>query len=235
MNLTTLELRVQRTVGLAAGTAGDEQTLLRGWATEAALKFLQRTKAVKRTASLQLTAGTADYTLDADIIAFEDIYIDPADGSDELMLVPVDSYDLRQMRRAASSVASPPSHYYAYEGNILMLYPTPASSSDTLHIVYVEKPSGTFSTGSDSWSDATRGRIPEQYHDVLQAYVMWKAAEYSNDAPSGNGQSFMQQWEKGIMETKITEAKRAGVRTPRARVGRRRSRFAPSPGQDVRY
>lgn len=237
MNLTSLQRRIQRKVGLAAGTAGDEQTLVQEWADEAAVKFLQETKAVKKTAVMNLTANQGDYSLDSSVLAFEDVYINPSDGSQELMLVPMDSYDIRAMRRAASSTVSPPPGYYAYEGGILLLYPTPASSSDTLHIVFVEKPSGTFvgGAGTESWADATRGNIPTQYHDVLEAYVAWKASEYSNDSPSQNGQMYKQQWEQGILKTKITEAKRAGVRTPRARVGRRRGRFPVAPGVDVRY
>lgn len=234
MNLTTLELRVQNTVGLAAGTAGNEQTLIRGWAIEAAIKFLQKTKAVKRTATMTLTANKEDYTLDADILAFEDLWVEPGDGSQTVMLIPMDSYDIREMRVTANAVNAPPVYYYAYEGGVLMLYPTPLSSLDELHIVYVPRPTGTFTTGSDSWSDATRGAIPEQYHDILESYVKWKAAQYSNDGPSQIGRAYKDEWEMGLVEARATENKRAGVRTAYARVGRRRN-FPVRNGVDVRY
>lgn len=235
MNLTTLKSRVSATVGLAGAAAGAEATLIEGWADEAALKFLQKTKAIKQTATITLTAGTADYTVDASILAFEDVYVVPVSGQEQ-MLSPEDTYTIRAMRRASSPVIASPPYYYAYEGNMLLLYPTPASSSDTLHIVYVGKPSGTFvaAAGSVSWLDATLGNIPTQYHDVLESYVKMKAAQYSNDAPSQMGQIYKQEWEAGLIETKVTEAKRAGVRTAYA-AGKRRRPIPLSPGVDVRY
>ena len=235
MNLTTLKLRVQSSVGLAGATAGAEATLIEGWADEAVLKFLQKTKAVKQTASLTLTAGTADYTIDASILAFEDIYLVPVSGYEQ-MLTPEDTYAIRAMRRASSPVIASPPSFYAYEGNMLLLYPTPASSSDTLHMVYVGKPSGTFvgAAGSVSWLDATLGNIPTQYHDILESYVKMKAAQYSNDAPSQMGQTYKAEWEAGLIETKVTEAKRAGVRTGYASHKGRRP-IPLSPGVDVRY
>jgi len=231
MNLTTFRLRIQRTVGLAGGTAGDEQTLIDGWVNEAVEQFLIETKAVKKTASLTLAAGQGDYTIDADILAFEDLYIDPADGTQEYMMVPVDTWDIRRARRVTSSPGVPPYHY-AYESQMLMIYPTPVSSSDTVHIVYVAKPSALLASGSDSPSDATRGNIPSQYHPVLEAYAMWKAAEYSNDAPSGMGEKFRAAYERGILRVKILESRKAGVRVSRARVGWRRS-IPARPGIDL--
>lgn len=235
MNLTTLKLRTQNTVGLAGATAGTEATLIEGWADEAALKFLQKTKAVKRTAQLVLTAGTGDYTLDADILAFEDVWVDPANGSQDYLLQAVDSYDIREMRLAEVSVAGPPG-YFAYEGGVIMIYPNPVSSSDKLHIGYVPRPTGTFvgGVGTESWTDATRGMIPLEYHDILESYVKWKAAQYSNDSASQNGQQFRAEWEAGLIETKTTENRKAGMRTSYARVGRRSQMIPRHPGIDVR-
>jgi hypothetical protein len=236
LNLTSLQRRIQRKVGLAAATAGDEQTLVQEWADEAALKFLQKTKAVKQTAVMAMTAGQGDYNLDASILSFEDVWIEPNSGGLDVMLQQVDSYDVRRLRLAEGTVASPPA-VFAYDAGILMVYPAPQSSSDELHIVYVEKPSGTFVAGggTESWVDATRGNIPTQYHDVLEAYVSWKASEYSNDAPSKNGESYRAQWEAGVMETKMTESRRAGMVAGRARIGRPGLSYPIGNGVDIRY
>jgi hypothetical protein len=236
MNLTSLQLRIQRKVGLAAATAGDERTLVQEWADEAVLKFLLRTKIVKKTANLAMTAGQGDYTLDATILSFEDVWYEPADGNQDYMLRPHDTFDVRRMRLAETTIVGPP-YAYAYEANVIMVYPNPASSSDKLHIVFVEKPSGTFvgGAGTESWSDATRGNVPTQYHDVLEMYVAWKAAEYSNDAPSKNGAEYRQQWDLGVMESKAAESRRAGVVVGRARVGNKNFRRPLGNGIDVRY
>ena len=232
MNLETLRLRVQSTVGLAGGTAGNEQTLIDGWYNEAVVQFLMETKAVKRTATLSLTGDQGDYVLDDDILSFEDAYLVPGNGSSEFMLEAADSADIRQMRRGITQLASRPS-YFAYEGQALMLYPAPAEG-DELHIVYVAKPTAAMSATGDDPSDATHGRIPEQYHPVLESYVKWKAAEYSNDGPSQVGQMYRNEWEQGLIRVRITESKRAGMVTARARVGPRR-RHAVGNGVDLGY
>lgn len=239
MNLTALKLRVQRTVGLDSSGAvlTDEKTLVEQWADEAALKFLMETKVTKRTAVLDLTASTGDYTLDADVLAFQDAYLQPADGSQQYMVQPVSSAVIRAWRLAQVTTVGPPA-YMAYEGGMIMLYPTPTSSSDKLHIVYVPRPTGTFvgGGGTEAWSDATRGNIPVEYHDILEAYVKWKAAEYSAHSPSQNGQLWHGEWESGLAKAKIHQAKKAGNPHPVARVGRRGLlRFPIGNGIDVRY
>ena len=232
MNLETLRLRVQSTVGLAGGTAGNEQTLIDGWYNEAVVQFLMETKAVKRTASLSLTGDESDYVLDDEVLAFEDVYLEPGDGSREFMLEPKDSHDIRQMRRSTTSVAAGPS-FYAYEGQVVMLYPAP-STGDELHIVYVAKPTSAMAATGDDPADATHGRIPNQYHPVLEAYVKWKAAEYSNDGPSQIGQMYRSEWEQGLIKVRVIESRKGGLIAPRARVGGRR-RHAVGPGVDLGY
>jgi hypothetical protein len=233
MNLTTLRLRVQTSVGLAGGTAGNEQTLIDGWFNEAVLQFLVKTKAVKKTASLAMTGGVGDYTVDPLILAFEDPYIVPSTGT-SYMLERMDSWDIRQMRLVAVATPGPPS-YYDYEGNLLLLYPAPATG-DTLHFVYVPKPTAPIATGADSPSDDGKGEIPEEYHPVLESYVLWKAAQYSNDGPSQFGQLYAAQWEKGLMDAKLNQSRKAGVKQARATIGRQPGKFrwAP-PGVDTGY
>lgn len=234
MNLTTLRLRIQRTVGVTTGSAGDELTLVDSWLHEAIEQFLVETKSVKKTASISLTAGQGDYLLDADILAFEDPYIDPADGSQEYMLESVDSYDIRALRRVASVIHTAPTKI-AYEANIIMLYPNPASSSDTLHLVYVPRPALAMTAGSHSPSDTGRGEIRAEYHPVLEAYAKWKAAEYSNDSPSNNGEKYQAEWERGVAKAKINESRRGGVRAGAVKIGRRTSGLPVRPGVDLGY
>jgi len=233
LNLDLYRKRVAGSIGLDTENAGTERDLVDGWVNESIIQFLLRTKIVKKTATLTLTAGQGDYTLDATVLAWEDPYVLPASGQG-YPLERVDSFDIRQMRLLATAVSAPP-NYYDFEGNTLLLYPNPASG-DTLHIVYVPKPSALLSSTNDAPSDATRGEIPEEYHPVLEDYVKWKAAEHANDSSSQNGQMFRAAWEKGLVETKVINTRRAGVKIGRARVGRERYRWRYSPpGVDRGY
>jgi hypothetical protein len=104
-------------------------------------------------------------------------------------------------------------------------------------MIYVPKPSALMSSGSHSPSDATRGEIPEEFHPVLESYAKFKAAQYSNDAPSQNGQMFKQEWEQGVVESKMILARKAGMKVSRANIGGSRNaawRYAP-PGVDRGY
>lgn len=234
MNLTMFRLRVQRTLGLASNTTGDEQTLVDSWVNEAVEQFLLKTKVKKKTAALSLTAGQGDYVLDASILAFEDVHYNALSQTDDYGLEQVDSEEIRRMRRVQASVEGPPG-YFAYEGQSIMLYPIPASSSDKLHMVYVERPTSAIAAGSDSPSDTGRGEIPLEYHPILEEYVLWKAARYSDHAPSQFGELFRVAWERGLVEARITESRKAGVRVGYARLGRGVRRHIRRPGVDTGF
>lgn len=235
MNLQTFRLRVQRTLGLAATTdSHDEQTLVDGWVNEAREQFLIRTKIVKKTASLALTADEGDYTIDANILAFEDAYIVPAEGQ-ERMLDRVDSGEIRRLRRTASQIATHP-YLYSYEAQTIMVYPTPGSSDDTLHIVYVPRPTSALSATGHDPADAGYGDIPSEYHPALEAYTKWKAAEYVGHEASKNGQTYKEEWLSWVAEAKVIENRKGGVQRLRAQVGRRgRSGMPIGNGVDLGY
>jgi hypothetical protein len=130
------------------------------------------------------------------------------------------------MRIRTDAVDSDP-RYYAYEGNLLMIYPTPQSSDDEIHIVYVPRPTAMTAT-TDSPST-----VPEEYHPVIEAYVKWKAGEHANDKSSGNGQGFKLQYEEGVIDARVSQARRAGMRIGRVSFGQPSWRSYASPGVDV--
>lgn len=225
MDLTTFRLRVQASTGLAAASAGHyEQALVDGWVNEGIVQFLLRTKVVKKTAVLNLTANEGDYVLDPDILALEDLYVG------DRILQPVDTGDIRRWRLGAGTTDEGASKY-AYESQMLMLYPTPQSAGQ-LHIVYVQRPTPLTAAGHDPGVDPY-GRIPAEYHPIIEAYAKWKGAEYSNDQASQNGATFSQQYEAAIMQTKVLETRKAGVVTRRALPGwRSKQGVGISPGID---
>ncbi len=234
MNVATFALRVTHAIGIDAATANSatsqEYTLFLGWLNEAVVQFLRKTKVYKRTASMALTVDEGDYAIDSDILAFEDVTYTPATGQAR-SLTQIDSWQIRDMRLLAAVSTDP--LYYAYEGQSILLYPTPLSSSDTLHILYVPRPTALAAT-ADNPSGGSFGGIPEEYHPVLESYVKWKAAEHSNDKASGNGQTFQQQWEQGVVETKVAEQRKAGMRIGSANIGRGSNwRSLAGPGVDL--
>lgn len=230
---------IRKRVGLALNVAGggtvdgDERDLLDSYANEAVEQILLRTKVNKKTAQITLTAGVGDYTLDPIMLAFDDIWITPGIDSDyQPMLVPVDSYDIRSMRNLATAVAAPAA-YYAFEGNVIMLYPTPATG-DKMHIVYVPKQVNLLSDDAHDPSLSDYGGIPAEYHHLIETYTKWKMADYADDASSQVGQKYQTDFETGVIAMKVALARKAGVRTGYATVGRRGrfSRYA-SPGVDT--
>ena len=235
MNVATFALRVTHAIGIDAATANSgtsqEYTLFLSWLNEAVVQFLRKTKVYKKTASMALTVGIGDYTVDNDILAFEDVTYSPSGGSAR-SLTQIDSWQIRDMRLPTATIASDPS-YYAYEGQQILLYPTPRSSSDSLHILYVPRPTALAATG-DNPSGGSFGGIPEEYHTVLEAYVKWKAGEHANDKSSGNGQAFKQEWEAGCVETRVAEMRKAGMRIGSVNLGRGRNMNAfAGPGVDL--
>ncbi len=232
MNLATFRTRVARAIGPSA-TNADDLTLIDGWVNEGVVQFLRDTKLNVKTAALSVTAGSGDYTLDSDILALNDLWYEPADGNQSVMLEPTGSRDIIRMRRQQSAADVGP-RYYAIQGaHTLMLYPLPASSSDKLHILYVPRPSAALAATADSPSDATRGNIPEEYHPVIEAYAKWKAGEAEEHKPSNFGLAFQAEYERGVAKVRADLNKKAGVFLGKATWGRRPV-WPVTPGTDIR-
>jgi hypothetical protein len=234
LNVADFALRVTHAIGIDAATANSassqEYTLFLSWLNEAVVQFLRKTKVFKRTAALAVTASQGDYNMDTDVLAFEDVTFAPSGGTSR-SLTQIDTWQIRDMRLVAVTTTDP--EYYAYEGQTLMLYPSPRSSSDQLHILYVPRPAALAATG-DAPSVTANGGIPAEYHPVLESYVKWKAAQHANDKASGNGAMFQQEFEQGCVEARVAEQRKAGMRIGAVNIGRGRSAWTyASPGVDL--
>lgn len=232
MNLNDFRTRVCRVVGLSPSNSSD-LSLIDSWVNEAVIQFLKDTKLNVLKASLSVTAGSADYTLDSDILTFTDAWYEPADGTQDWMLEPVDSREIMRMRLIESSVFAVPQYIALQGAHLIMLHPAPTSSSDKLHILYVPRPTATLAVTADSPADATRGNIPAEYHPILEAYVKWKAAEAEEHRPSEYGKVFEAEYQRGVAQTRADLNKKSGVFLPRKVHGRRRI-FPRTPGVDLR-
>ena len=230
MNLATFRSRVARVSGMSSSDTGDLQ-LIDGWVNDAVEQFLRETKLNVATASLAVTAGTADYTLDTDILAMQALWYAPTDGQSALM-IPLAPETLVQRRLFESGENTPPRYYALAGANTLMLWPTPQGSSERIHILYVPRHTALSST-ADTPSATANGNIPAEYHSILEAYAKWKACEAEEHKPSENGQVFLREWQNGVMDVKGAIKKKAGMNVPTVRIGRPRN-LPAAPGVDVR-
>jgi hypothetical protein len=230
MNLSEIRTRVARVSGMSTSTAAD-LALIDAWANDAVIQFLKDTKVNVLQASLSLTAGTPDYTLDTDILAFTDVWLDHSQY--DRIMEPTDSRQIMKMR-LQGSVAGVPPQYYALQGaNLIMLHPAPSANTDKLNIIYVPRPTSTLSASSDTPSATAYGNIPSEYHSVLEAYVKWKACEAEEHRASENGQMFMAEYNTGIARVRRDLNLKAGAFKAPARYGRN-IRFPTNPGVDLR-
>lgn len=232
LNVAEFALRVTGAIGIDAATANSatstEYALFLSWLNEGVVEFMRKTKIYKQTASLAVTANKGDYAIPSSILAFEDVTYTPASGQ-EGRLEQVDSDVIRENRIFLTDSSSDPK-YFAYEGQQILLYPKPRSSSDTIHILYVPRPSALATTAD------TPSTIPAEYHWVVEEYVKYRAAQHANDAASQNGQSFKQAFEEGVVNAKMAEQRKAGMVTGGVRIGRGPNwRQFAAPGVDQGY
>jgi hypothetical protein len=229
LNLAEYRTRIARVSGMSTASSADT-ALMDAWVNEGIVKFLVETKMHTRLASLALTADQGDYTLDTDILAMQALWYEPSDNDKKLLerVAPETLFELR-LPQATDNTTS---RYYAISGaHTLMLYPDPPSSSDLLHLLYVPRPAALSST-ADTPSATANGNIPEEYHDVIEAYALWKAARAEEHKGSDNGLQFQSEYERAIAKIRGEIQRKAGVVQPSVRIGRPR-RFPVSPGVDA--
>jgi len=230
VNLATFRSRVARVSGMSSSDTGDLQ-LIDGWVNDAVEQFLRETKLNVATASLAVTAGTADYTLDTDILAMQALWYAPTDGQSALM-IPLSPEALTQRRLFDTGESTPPRYYALAGANTLMLWPNPTTSTETLHILYVPRPVALAAT-ADNPATSANGNVPAEYHTILEAYAKWKACEAEEHKPSENGAVFQREWQAGVAQVRGDIKKKAGMNVPTVRLGW--PRYVPaSPGVDIR-
>ncbi len=230
MNLANFRSRAARVSGMSTSDNGD-LALLDAWTNDAVEQFNRETKLNIALASMLVTAGSADYTIDDDILSMQALWYEPADSQSALM-IPLAPETLVQRRLMESGENTPPRYYALAGANTIMLWPTPTSDEERLHILYVPRHTA-LSTTADSPASSALGNIPLEYHVILEAYVKWKACEAEEHRPSEAGKVFMSEWQQGLSMVKSEMKKKAGIVGPAVRIGRPRQ-IPLSPGVDWR-
>lgn len=162
-----------------------------------------------------MTAGTDDYTLDTAILLVKEAFSTAAGENGRL--TQVSPSELLEMRMAGGTATSGAAMYYAVNGaNLFMVYPTPASSADTVTFYYVPRPT-TLASGADIPSE-----IPAEHHPAIEFYALWRLASYDDDQSSGQGERYREQYSEWVRKARKYISMKGNVRLPRATVGRRR-------------
>jgi len=204
--------------------------------------MLERSHCYVDTATMAMTPGQGDYTLDASILAIEDMILSSSGANFRVMRK--STTDLLNLR--LFTVNSAPIQMYALSGaNMLMVYPTPLQA-DTLTIYYIPRPTA-LSDPNDDPSTPTLGGIPPEYHYGLELYMQWKAADAFDDESSSSGVTYQRMYlgdptappgteqRDGFMGTMKKNLRRkggkhlAGVQIP----PRGRRIYVANPGFDV--
>lgn len=179
-----------------------------------------------------MTAGVGDYTTDTSMLAIQDLGYTAASGASG-PLTRVTPADILRFRTATPASGARVG-YYALNGNdLIMLYPTPSSSSDTLTVYYVPRPTALSSTSSTAHdpSSETYGGIPSEYHKAIELYALAQAAEFMDHQPSQFGVRYRAEYEAKLVEVKRAMRHRGGRSLGPAIVGRRR----PLVGANSQY
>jgi hypothetical protein len=226
--LTDLRHEVGTELGLDYLVAGDDQTNIDRALNRAVRKVLRDTRCYVTTTTV--TPGASEnYTLGATILDVDEMYA--TSSSQDYPLVRVSPYELRRMRRAASSGTTGPARYYAFRGsNLVLFYPIPGAT-DTVTIYYVPVPTA-LSSGANDTSAATFGGIPDDYAHMITLWAMHRLASYDDDQSSAQGQRYLTWYRDELAAARRELVKRGGHRLGRAVLSTRRQ-FIAHPSQDV--
>lgn len=207
----------------------DDAVLLGEFANQAVRDVLLKTGVKVSVGTVALTANTSDYTLDDEVLLIKHAYLD---ATSDRMLERISATDLLEARTRGTSASSDAPWQYALEGaDLFRVYPTP-SSAGTINFTYVPKPTEMSSDAHDP-ATATYGGIPVEHHLALELYMLWRAADATDDASSGQGKRYQELYDSEIRKVRKYVNMKGGTRLPRATVGRRR--YVPSdPSVDLR-
>lgn len=211
--LTDFRSRISAKLGLDNTVAGD-QPLIDSWVNEGVAEVLTRSRVNVAVATMTLTAAAYDYTLPTQILALDEIFIADSVSSVLYRMNRKSAQEILDMRIGSQLQGAPPVRFYALNGtSLLMVFPTPAAA-DTLTIYYVPRPA-TLSAGADTPSD-----IPSEWQKVIEYYGLWQGAQYINDAPSQNGNTYRALYEDELAKLKKAALHRGGRKLSPAVVGR---------------
>ncbi len=228
--LAQFRLAVSSVIGTNSTAGGAEEALVDKWVNQGVVDFLLQTRCNINVGTITLTAGAGDYTLGTAVMGIQDVTYQASAATTTSRLIRTTPDEILNMRQSASSTLSVVG-YYALNGNdLLMLFPTP-ETADTVTVYYTPRPTALSVSSHDPSNDAYGG-IPSEYHDAIEFYGMWKAADFDDDQSSKVGLVYRQYYDDKVRQYKRAIRLKGGRSLGRVFVGRRGLR-AGNRSQDI--
>lgn len=219
-----MKQRVQSWLGLQdesqVGSYGEGQ-MVANLLYEGTIDVLARTKCVVRCVQLRVTAGQSEYLLDHAILALVDV----EDGWREKARRDQTPYQSNAIIVYPSGTDGPVSSSPSFtliRSDVLRVQPTP-SVDGTIQVWAVMRPQQMLAD-TDSPGMEAFGAIPDEWHDAIIGYALWKAADYTDDGGSQNGEYYRVLYEgqdgRGgrLAQIRMAANKRGTAKAPRRRV-----------------
>lgn len=216
-------------LGLQDISSYDETGMVSDLLYQGTIDLLARTRCVVRCLDLRTRAGVQQYTLDHAILSLVDVENgwrqklrrDQGVWPDGASAVIVD-YDYRTGSYAGRDVSYASPGFTLIRSDVLLVKPTPSEDGEiqTWAVVRPQK----MQLDTDSPGDENYGAIPDEFQDAIVTYALWKAADYTDDQGSGQGERYRTLYEgqdgRGGRLGQIRSAvnKRGTARAPARRV-----------------
>jgi len=160
---------VMKWLGLQDITSYDESQLASDLLYQGTLDLLSRTRCVVRCVQLSTLANQGEYLLDHKILS----------------LVDVEDGDRERLRRDQKEGVY---GFVLIRSDLLRIVPTP-SEDGTVQVWAVLRPQ-QMSADTDSPGLEQFGAIPDEFHDAIVTYALWKASDYADDSVAQNGEYY---------------------------------------------
>ena len=178
MSVTTrgdLKRHIAAEIGLDQTVGQTEDLLMNDWAQAAIYDFLIETRVHLAQGTINLSPGQQDYSLaTAAPNALGITEASTASGGSWYGLERVSMEEMLDWRRTSQTLDR--TRKFANEGDLFMVYPTPASA-DTITYYGPVKPTA-FSADADDFTTVNFGGIPPQHAHALISYMRWRAGIY---------------------------------------------------------
>lgn len=209
MNRGTLVLSCSEELKLDDDSGTAERIAQERWANEAVLDFLVKTRCRVTLGDLTLVVGSGDYRLDVDILALTEAYI--PNSTDKLVIVGLD--DIIELRRVNAALPQGfGTQRIGIEGSLAMVWPTPTTTpAGTIRYVYVPKPAPMDSDDDDP-AQEDFGGIPEEYHEGLLLYMLWKGARYDSSVSPHSPKEYSDLYREYCINTRKAHRMKSGER-----------------------
>jgi len=179
--------RIARKTSLDGDAGTEDHDLIAALLNEAVIEVLLRTHIFVQLVDVPLQAGISQYRLDPSILAIDNTRGTTPAGQGTPEFISTAEMIARQSTNVQNAGWR---RALAYEGNLLMVNPTP-DTSESLRFWATLKPTPMDSDDDDP-SNATFGGIPEP-HRALEYYCLWQLAEdVEKTVPMGPAQYFQQ-------------------------------------------